>query len=300
MGILANKGTRVIVQGITGKEGQFHTRLMREYGDLIVAGVTPGKYGETVLGIPVFDTVKEALEQYQADTSVLFVPNGIAKEAILEAIDAGIKLIVAVTEGIPVQDAMWARAAAKDAGAVLIGPNTPGLLTVGECLLGIMDSHHVLPGRIGVVSRSGTLTVETTAYLVEEGLGQSTVVGIGGDPVVGSTFVDILKLFNADEGTDAVAIIGEIGGTKEEDAAEYIGRHMTKPVAAFIPGKNAPEGKRLGHAGAIVEGNRGTAEGKKKALKEAGVMIAEVPWELGALLKSVQSGSGTKRERNPT
>jgi succinyl-CoA synthetase alpha subunit len=276
----------VIVQGITGKEGRFHTKLMLDYGDRIVAGVTPGKYGEEVLGIPVYDTVKEALENHDADTTVVFVPKQLAKDAVLEAVDAGLRLIVAVTEGIPVHDTMYVRSAAKEKGVVLIGPNTPGVLTVGECLLGIMDTHHAKPGTIGVVSRSGTLTVETTAYLLDSGFGQSTLVGIGGDVVVGSTFVDVLKMFNEDDTTDAVVIVGEIGGTKEEEAAQYISDYMHKPVAAFIPGKNAPEGKRLGHAGAIVEGGRGTAESKAKAFREAGVLVAEVPWELGSLLKS--------------
>jgi len=287
LAILANKDSRVMVQGITGREGQFHTRLMQEYGDRIVAGVTPGRYGEQVLGVPVYDTVKEALQHHEVDATVVFVPKSLAKDAVLEAIDAGLKLIVAVTEGIPVQDTMYFRAAAKERGVTLIGPNTPGVMTVGECLLGIMDTHHAEPGRVGVMSRSGTLTVETTAYLLEEGLGQSTVVGIGGDPVVGSTFVDVLKLFNQDEDTEAVVIVGEIGGTKEEEAALYISDEMSKPVAAFIPGRNAPEGKRLGHAGAIVEGKRGTAESKIKALREAGVLVAEVPWEIGGLLQSV-------------
>jgi succinyl-CoA synthetase alpha subunit len=287
LAILANKDSRVMVQGITGKEGQFHTRLMLEYGDRIAAGVTPGRYGEQVLGIPVYDTVKEALQYHEVDVTVVFVPKHLAKDAVLEAIDAGLKLIVVVTEGIPVQDTMYFREAAKERGVILIGPNTPGVMTVGECLLGIMDTHHAEPGRVGVMSRSGTLTVETTAYLLEEGLGQSTVVGIGGDPVVGSTFVDVLKLFNQDEDTEAVVIVGEIGGTKEEEAAQYIGEQMSKPVAAFIPGRNAPEGKRLGHAGAIVEGKRGTAESKIEALREAGVLVAEVPWEIGGLLKTV-------------
>ena len=286
MAVLANKETRVIIQGITGKESRFHTQLMLKYGDIIVCGVTPGKSGERVLSIPVFDTVKEPFDFHQADTSVVFVPGRVAKDAILEAIEAEIKLIIAVTEGVPVQDTMYVKAASKEHGAILIGPNTPGLLTVGECLLGIMDTRHVKPGNIGIITRSGTLTVETTAYLLEEGYGETTIVGIGGDPVAGSTFVDILKLFNTDLSTAAVVIVGEIGGTKEEEAAQYIEQEMLKPVAAFIPGRNAPQGKRLGHAGAIVEGSRGSAESKIEALREVGVLMADVPWQLGELLRS--------------
>ncbi len=287
MSILINRDTRVIIQGITGNEGVFHTRLMLEYGTKIVAGVTPGKYGEKVHGVPVYDTVRQAMENHEVDASGVFVPAMLAKNAALEAIDAGIKAVVVVTEGVPLHDAMVIKSEAVDRGAVLIGPNTPGVVSVDQCKLGILDTHHVKKGNIGVVSRSGTLTTEITAGLVEAGLGQSTVVGIGGDGVIGSTFLDIYKMFEADEETVGVAFVGEIGGTMEEELAAYIGEKRTKPAVAFIAGRNVPEGKRLGHAGAIVEGSRGTAESKIKALTEAGVKVGDVPWDLGKLMKAM-------------
>jgi len=285
MAILINRDTRVLIQGVTGKEGMFHTRLMLSYGTQIVAGVTPGKYGENVLGVPVYDTVKEAMENHAIDAGGIFVPARFTKDAAFEAIDAGIKLLVILTEGIPIHDVMKIKAFAQEKGTRIIGPNTPGVVTVGQCKIGLLDTHHVMPGDIGVISRSGTLTTEITASIVQEGLGQSTIVGIGGDQVVGSTFKDILSLFQQDEETKGVVLVGEIGGTMEEEAAEYVRKEMTKPVVAWIAGRNAPEGKRLGHAGAIVEGEMGTAESKIKALSQANISIAQVPWEVGRLMK---------------
>ncbi len=285
MSILINKETSVLIQGITGNEGVFHTRLMLEYGTHIVAGVTPGKYGEKVHGIPVYDTVRQALENHEVDASGVFVPGLLAKNAALEAIDGGIRTVVVVTEGVPLHDAMVIKSEAAEKGVTIIGPNTPGVVSVDQCKLGILDTHHVQAGNIGVASRSGTLTTEITASLVEAGLGQSTVVGIGGDGVVGSTFLDIYRIFENDSETAGVAFVGEIGGTMEEELAAYIGERGTKPAVAFIAGRNVPEGKRLGHAGAIVEGRRGTAESKIEALRQAGVKVAAVPWDLGELMK---------------
>ncbi len=287
MSILIDRETKVLIQGITGKEGMFHTRLMIEYGTQVVAGVTPGKYGENVLGIPVYDTVIEALENHAINASGIFVPARYAKDAAFEAIDAGIKLVVILTEGIPIHDTMKIKAFAKEKGTRVIGPNTPGLVTVDQCKIGLLNTDHVMPGDVGVISRSGTLTTEITASLVKEGVGQSTIVGIGGDSVVGSTIRDILSLFEQDEKTKGIVIVGEIGGTMEEEAAEYAREKMTKPIVAWIAGRHAPEGKRLGHAGAIVEGERGTAESKIKALSQANISIAQVPWEVGELMKKV-------------
>jgi len=285
MAILIKRETKVLIQGITGKEGMFHSKLMLEYGTQIVAGVTPGKYGENVLGVPVYDTVKEAMENHPVDASGIFVPARFTKEAAFEAIDAGIKVIVILTEGIPIHDMMKIKGFAKEKGTRVIGPNTPGVVTVGQSKIGLLDTHHVMPGNVGVISRSGTLTTEITASLVQEGIGQSTIVGIGGDQVVGSTFKDILVLFQEDKETKGVVIVGEIGGTMEEEAAEYAREKMTKPIVAWIAGRNAPEGKRLGHAGAIVEGEMGTAESKMKALSQANISIAKVPWEVGILMR---------------
>jgi len=285
MAILIKRETKVLIQGITGKEGMFHSKLMLEYGTQIVAGVTPGKYGENVLGVPVYDTVKEAMENHSVDASGIFVPARFTKEAAFEAIDAGIKVIVILTEGIPIHDMMKIKGFAKEKGTRVIGPNTPGVVTVGQSKIGLLDTHHVMPGNVGVISRSGTLTTEITASLVQEGIGQSTIVGIGGDQVVGSTFKDILVLFQEDKETKGVVIVGEIGGTMEEEAAEYAREKMTKPIVAWIAGRNAPEGKRLGHAGAIVEGEMGTAESKMKALSQAKISIAKVPWEVGILMR---------------
>ena len=283
MSILIHRDTRVIIQGITGNEGVFHTRLMLDYGTRIVAGVTPGRYGEKVHGIPVYDTIRQALENHEVDASGVFVPGAFAKNAALEAIDGGIRTVVVVTEGVPLHDAMIIKSEAKERGAVVIGPNTPGVVSVDACKVGILDTHHVRRGPIGVVSRSGTLTTEITAGLVEAGLGQSTVVGIGGDGVIGSTFLDIYKMFEQDPETLGVAIVGEVGGTMEEELADYLAQRKAKPVVAFIAGRNVPEGKRLGHAGAIVEGSLGTAESKIKALTRAGVKVGAVPWDLGKL-----------------
>jgi len=287
MSILVNRETKVLIQGITGKEGMFHTRLMLEYGTRIVAGVTPGKSGEQVHGVPVYDTVREALQEHEIDASGVFVPGLLAKDAALEAIDSGVGTVVIVTEGVPLHDSMVVKSEAKDRGVTVIGPNTPGVVSVDQCKLGILDTHHVRRGNIGVISRSGTLTTEITAGLVAEGLGQSTVVGIGGDGVIGSTFLDIYRMFEADDDTAAVAVVGEIGGTMEEELAAHIGRKETKPTVAFIAGRNVPEGKRLGHAGAIIEGGQGTAESKIMALTEAGVEVGEVPWDLGRLIKEM-------------
>lgn len=288
MAILINRDTKVLIQGITGKEGMFHTKLMKDYGTNIVAGVTPGKYGEKVLDIPVYDTVKEALENHQIDASGIFVPAKFCRDAAFEAIDAGIKILVVLTEGIPIHDVLKIKAFANEKGTRIIGPNTPGVVTVGQSKIGLLDTHHIVPGNVGVMSRSGTLTTEITASLVEAGIGQSTVVGIGGDQVVGSTFKDILALFHQDEETKGVVIVGEIGGTMEEEAAAYAReKKMKKPIVAWIAGRDVPEGKRLGHAGAIVEGEMGTAESKIKALSQANIAIAKVPWEVGKLMKEV-------------
>ncbi|MHC1605673.1 MAG: succinate--CoA ligase subunit alpha [Candidatus Methanofastidiosia archaeon] len=287
MSILIDKNSKILVQGITGKEGQFHTKKMLKYGTNIMAGVTPGKFGQEIEGVPVYDTINEALENHEIDASVIFVPKQMAKTAAYEAINARISLIVLLTEGVPVQDAMIIREEAKEKNITLIGPNTPGLVTVDECLVGIMDTSRIQKGNVGVVSRSGTLTTEITAGLLDYGFGQTTVIGIGGDPVPGSTFLDIIKLFDKDKNTKACVLVGEVGGTMEEDAAKYIKDVMDKPVVAYIAGKNVPKGKRLGHAGAIVEGGTGTAENKIKALENAGVRVADVPWEVGKYLKEV-------------
>ncbi|MHC1605385.1 MAG: succinate--CoA ligase subunit alpha [Candidatus Methanofastidiosia archaeon] len=284
MSILIDKNSKILVQGITGKEGQFHTKKMLKYGTNIMAGVTPGKFGQEIEGVPVYDTVNEALENHEIDTSVVFVPKQMAKTAAYEAIDTRIPLVVLLTEGIPVQDAMAIREEAKEKNITLIGPNTPGLVTVDECLIGIMDTSRIKKGNVGVVSRSGTLTTEITAGLLDYGFGQTTVVGIGGDSVPGSTFLDIIKLFDKDKNTKVCVLVGEVGGTMEEDVARYM-KDMNKPVVAYIAGKNVPKGKRLGHAGAIVEGNTGTAESKIKALENAGVRVADVPWEVGKCLE---------------
>lgn len=279
MSILIDKRTRLLVQGITGREGFFHSTQMMEYGTQIVAGVTPGKGGEWVLDgkIPVFDTVVGAVETTGANCSVIFVPARFAGDAILEAADAGIPLIVCITEGVPIQDMMQVRRYIIQRGARLVGPNCPGLLTPGACKVGIIPGNIAMPGSIGVVSRSGTLTYEVLGALQRKGKGVSTCVGIGGDPINGTSFMDVLALFEDDPQTDQIALIGEIGGTDEERAAEFISDHMTKPVAAFVAGVTAPSDKRMGHAGAIVEGGSGLAGDKIAALKAAGVRVAEHP-----------------------
>ena len=287
MSILVNKDTRLMIQGITGNEGLFHSQQMLEYGTNIVAGVTPGKGGEWVLDgkVPVFDSVSIAANARGANTSVIFVPARFAPDAIFEAADAGIQMIVCITEGIPVQDMMRVRNYLDQKGARLVGPNCPGLLTPGETKVGIIPGDIALPGSVGVVSRSGTLTYEVLYALKLVGIGVTTCVGIGGDPVNGTNFIDVLGMFEADPYTEQVVLIGEIGGTDEEKAAEFIASHMTKPVVSFIAGQTAPPGKRMGHAGAIVEGGEGLAADKIEALESAGVRVAKHPEEIAELIK---------------
>ena len=284
MSILLDKTTRVIVQGITGREGQFHTRNMKAAGTNLVGGVTPGKGGTDVEGLPVFDTVAGAKATTDAEASCIFVPPAGAADAIMEAASAGIGLIVCITEGIPVIDMTRAMLVVREYGARLIGPNCPGMCTPGQGKIGIIPYQIFTPGPVGFISRSGTLTYEVVALLTEAGLGQSTCIGIGGDPIIGSTFVDYLKLFETDPGTRAIVMCGEIGGSDEEDAAEYI-KTMSKPVVAFISGRTAPPGKRMGHAGAIISGNTGTAQGKVAALQEANAPVADTIFEIPDLVK---------------
>ena len=284
MSVLVDQHTRVVVQGITGREGLFHTRQMIAYGTQVVAGVTPGKGGEWADGVPVFDTCKLAVEATAANCALIFVPARFAADAMLEAADAGLPLIVCISEGVPVQDMILVRPYLDKCGARLIGPNCPGLLTPGSAKVGIIPGHIASVGTVGVVARSGTLTYEVLHALKQAGLGTSTCVGIGGDPVNGTSFLDVLKLFEDDPLTEKVVLIGEIGGRDEEDAAAYIANNYGKPVAAFIAGQSAPAGKRMGHAGAIVEGGAGTASEKIAALKAAGVRVARHPEELPALL----------------
>ena len=286
MSILVNKGTRLLVQGITGREGEFHTRQMLDYGTQVVAGVTPGKGGMEVAGVPVFNTVKEAVKATGANTSIIYVPSRFAPDAIYEAADAGIPLIVCITEGIPTQDMIKVKAYLDQRGTRLVGPNCPGLITPGETKVGIMPGHIHQPGLVGVVSRSGTLTYEVVYDLTAHGLGQSTCVGIGGDPIPGSDFINVLTLFEEDAATRKVVLIGEIGGTAEEKAADFIASKMTKPVVAFIAGRTAPPGKRMGHAGAIIQGGTGTAAEKIAALVAVGVRVARYPAEIPGLLLS--------------
>ena len=289
MSILIDENTKVVVQGITGKEGTFHTQQMQEYGTKIVAGVTPGKGGITHLGVPVFNTVEEAVKNEGANASIIFVPSAFAADAIMEAADAGIEVVVCITEGIPTFDMIKVKTYLKDKKTRLVGPNCPGVITPGKCKMGIMPGHIHQPGTIGVVSRSGTLTYEAVHQLTKLGFGQSTAVGIGGDPVVGSTFIDILKLFNEDEQTEAVVLIGEIGGTAEEEAGEYIKKEFKKPVISFIAGQTAPPGRRMGHAGAIIAGGKGTAAEKMKVLEECGVHVVKSPADIGNKVKEVLS-----------
>lgn len=286
MSILVDKDTRLLVQGITGREGLFHTSKMVDYGTNVVAGVTPKKGGEWVLNgkIPVFDTVRTAVEATGANTSIIFVPAKFSADAILEAADAGLPLIVAITEGIPVRDMMNVRRYLDQKGVRLVGPNCPGLLSPGEAKVGIIPGHIAQQGSIGVVSRSGTLTYEVLHALNQNDMGVSTCVGIGGDPINGTSFVDVMAMFEADPHTEKIVLIGEIGGSDEEKAAEFISDHMTKPVVAFVAGRTAPPGKRMGHAGAIVEGGEGTAEEKIKAFETAGVRMADRPEEIPDLL----------------
>jgi succinyl-CoA synthetase alpha subunit len=284
MSILVDRDTRLVVQGITGREGEFHARQMQQYGTNVVAGVTPGKGGGWVAGIPVFDTMHEARGATEANTSIVYVPARFAQDAILEAADAGIRLVVCITEGIPVLDMIKARAYLDCMEARLIGPNCPGIITPGEAKVGIMPGHIHTPGPIGVVSRSGTLTYEVVHALTERGLGQSTAIGIGGDPINGTDFIDVLRLFEEDPQTKQVVLIGEIGGTDEQRAAEFIARYMSKPVTAFIAGQTAPPGKRMGHAGAIIQGGEGTAAEKIAAFEAVGVRVAKHPAEIAELV----------------
>ncbi|GBD14411.1 Succinate--CoA ligase [ADP-forming] subunit alpha [bacterium HR25] len=287
MSILVNRETRVVVQGITGREGSFQTRRCIEYGTKVVAGVTPGRGGETAEGVPVFDTVREAVAATGADCSLIFVPAPFAADAVLEAAYAEVPVIVCITEGIPVLDMMRVRRYLRGSGIRLIGPNCPGVITPGECRVGIMPGDVFMPGPVGVISRSGTLVYEAVAQLTARGIGQSTCVGVGGDPIIGTPPLEVLRLFNEDPDTKAVVLIGEIGGTAEQEAAEYIQREMSKPVIAFIAGATAPPGRRMGHAGAIIVGEAASAQAKKEALARAGAVIAESPAEIGAVTERV-------------
>ncbi|MFY9716864.1 MAG: succinate--CoA ligase subunit alpha [Thermoplasmata archaeon] len=284
MSVLVDRSTRVVVQGITGHQGTVHTRGMKEFGTAVVAGVTPGKAGASVEGVPVFDSVREAVAATQANASCIFVPAPFTKDALIEAVDAGIRLCVIVTEHVPFHDMLVMYHYAKSRGARIIGPNCPGIAAPGKAKVGIIPNVVFQPGRIGVVSRSGTLTYEIVNGIKEHGLGQSTCLGLGGDPVTGTSFVDALPLFEADPETEILVLVGEIGGTAEEDAAEYIQHHFTKPVVAYIAGRSAPPGKRMGHAGAIISRGRGTAETKLAALEKAGARVARFPYEIPDLV----------------
>jgi succinyl-CoA synthetase alpha subunit len=285
MSILINKDTRVICQGITGNVGQFHTKGCLEYGTQMVGGVTPGKGGEKVEGLPVFETVVEAVEKTGADATMIFVPPAFTADAILEAIDAGIKVVIAITEGVPVIDMVRVYEVVKQSNSTLIGPNCPGVITPEECKIGIMPGYIHKKGPVGVMSRSGTLTYEAVWQLSSLGLGQSTCVGLGGDPIVGTSFIDLFRMFQDDPATEAIMMMGEIGGTAEEEAAEFVKQHVTKPVAAFIAGRAAPPGKRMGHAGAIISGGKGTAAEKVAALQSAGIEVAESPADMGTAMQ---------------
>ena len=285
MSILLHKDSKVIVQGITGRDGSFHATKMKAYGTQVVGGTSPGKAGQEVAGIPVFNTVRDAVEATGADTSIIFVPAPFAKDAMLEAIDGGVKLVICITEGVPTMDAVAAQRYAKIKGVKVIGPNCPGLISPEESMAGIMPTNIFKKGRTGVISRSGTLTYEVVYQLTQAGLGQSTAIGVGGDPVVGLYFEDLLRMFQDDPETDSIALIGEIGGDAEERAAQFIKQHVTKPVAVFISGRQAPPGKQMGHAGAIISGGSGTAAGKVAAFEAVGVPVADETSEIPTLLK---------------
>lgn len=287
MSVLVNKNTKVLTQGITGNTGQFHTRGCRDYGTQMVAGVTPGKGGQDFEGIPIFNSVREAVEKTGANASVIYVPPKFTANAIIEAVDAEVPLVVCITEGVPVLDMVKVKKYMKGKKTRLIGPNCPGIITPGECKIGIMPGHIHRSGKVGIVSRSGTLTYEAVDQVTKIGLGQSTCIGIGGDPVNGTNFIDCLELFNNDPETEAIVMIGEIGGSAEEEAAEYIKQYVKKPMVGFIAGAAAPEGKRMGHAGAIISGGKGTAAEKVKAMEAAGVRMAKSIAEVGACLKEV-------------
>ena len=288
MSILINKDTRLIVQGITGRDGSFHATKMKEYGTNVVGGTSPGKAGQEVAGIPVFNTVRDAVEATNANTSVIFVPAAFAKDAMLEAADAGIKLIICITEGVPTLDVVEAYRYIQIKGAQLIGPNCPGLISPAESMVGIMPTNIFKKGHTGVISRSGTLTYQVVAALTAEGLGQSSAIGVGGDPIVGLYFQELLEMFQNDPETDSIAIIGEIGGDAEERAAEYIKQYVTKPVVAFISGREAPKGKQMGHAGAIISSSSGTAAEKVAAFEAAGIPVARETYEIPILLRQVK------------
>jgi succinyl-CoA synthetase alpha subunit len=298
MSILVDEKTRLLVQGVTGREGTFHTLACREYGTKVVAGVTPGKGGTRHEGIPVFDTVAEAIAREGANASMIFVPPAVAADAILEAIDAGVPLVVCITEGIPALDMVRVARALRGSSTRLIGPNCPGIISPGKAKVGIMPGHIHKKGRIGVVSRSGTLTYEAVGQLSRLGLGQSTCVGIGGDPIIGTSFIDCLALFEQDRGTDAILMIGEIGGTAEEEAAAYVRRHVSKPVIGYVAGRTAPPGRRMGHAGAIISGGKGTALEKIEALRRARVKVVESPAKMGVAVAKALLKGATRRSRS--
>lgn len=289
MSILVDKSTRVVVQGITGGEGTFHTQRMQEYGSKVVGGVTPGKGGQVHLDIPVFNTVEEAVNKEGANASAIFVPPFFAADAIMEAAEAGIEVIVCITEGIPTFNMIKVKQYIKNNDCSLIGPNTPGVISPGKCKIGIMPGHIHSPGTIGIISRSGTLTYEAVQQVSQQGYGQSTAIGIGGDPIVGLKYIELLDLFKEDKDTEAVILIGEIGGTAEEEAAQYIKKQFPKPVVSFIAGQTAPPGRRMGHAGAIIAGGKGTAKEKMEALENAGVFVAKSPAEIGTKVKEALS-----------
>jgi succinyl-CoA synthetase alpha subunit len=290
MSILVDKKTRVVVQGITGNEGLFHTRQMVEYGTKVVAGVTPGKGGQRIEGIPVFNTVMEAVKETSANASAIFVPPAFAADSILEAADAGVSIIVCLTEGIPTLDMVTVKKVLKEKGSKLIGPNTPGIISPGKCKIGVMAGYIHKPGKVGIISRSGTLTYEVVDQLTKKGIGQSTCVGIGGDQIIGLNYVDLLDLFEKDPQTKAVIMIGEIGGTAEEEAAQFIKKNVSKPVVAFIAGLTAPPGRRMGHAGAIIAGGKGTAKEKMEVLEKAGVKVVRNPALVGEEIEGILKG----------